>query len=141
MGKIATCQSLAFSELDHQTLEGHSAVLCGTTLSRMHANRAIGIATQWTRYLEGPSSVSWGRYCCQRTLVIRIAAKTLASGSAIALARFRPSKVDMRYMPASSRFRCVMHPSKRLTPHRLRVFSLILSFAPLLVDDLRRFWV
>ena len=46
MGKIANCQSLAFSELDQQTLEGHSAVLCGTTVSRMRANRAIGIATQ-----------------------------------------------------------------------------------------------
>ena len=32
------------------------------------------------------------RYDCQRTLVIRIAAITLASDSAITLARFRPSK-------------------------------------------------
>ena len=34
-----------------------------------------------------------GRYDCQRTLVIRIAAITLASDSAITIARFRPSKL------------------------------------------------
>ena len=36
----------------------------------------------------------WGRYDCQRTLAIRIAAITLASDSAITLARFRPSKME-----------------------------------------------
>ena len=36
-----------------------------------------------------------GRYELQRTLAIRIAAITLASDSAITLARFRPSKAQM----------------------------------------------
>ena len=35
----------------------------------------------------------WGGYDRQRTLAIRIAAITLASDSAITIARFRPSKV------------------------------------------------
>ena len=62
-GQIANCQSLAFSELDHQTLAGHSADLCGR--SRVNANRAIGIAAQRTHCLEGPISVFWGRWDCQ----------------------------------------------------------------------------
>ena len=139
MGKIANCQSLAFSEA-RSSLAGHSASLRGTTVSRVNANRAIGIAAQRMHCLEGPISVFWGRYDCQWTPVIRIAAKILASDSAITLARFRPSEVGICYMPTSSRFRCVMHPSWRLTAHMLRVLSLILSFAPLLVDGLRRIW-
>ena len=138
MGKIANCQSLAFSERDHlsQAIPQFyvEQLFHGERQSR-DWNRA-----QRTHCLEGPTSVFGGRYDCQRTLVIRIAAKTLASDSAITLARFRPSEVGMRYMPTSSRFRCVMHPSWRLTAHMLRVLSLILSFAPLLVDDLRRIW-
>ena len=39
------------------SLADHSAVLCGTTVSRMNANRAIGIAAQRTHCLEGPISV------------------------------------------------------------------------------------
>ena len=35
-----------------------------------------------------------GGYDCQRTIAIRIAAITLASDSAITIARFRPSKVQ-----------------------------------------------
>ena len=35
----------------------------------------------------------WGRYDRQRMLAIRIAAITLASDSAITIARFRPSKI------------------------------------------------
>ena len=45
-----------------------------------------------------------GRYGRQRTLVIRIAAITLASDSAITLARFRPSKIitDCSLLPTLS---------------------------------------
>ena len=37
----------------------------------------------------------WGGYDCQRTLVIRIAAITLASDSAITVARFRPGTLTL----------------------------------------------
>ena len=59
-----------------------------------NANRAIRIAVQRTQGLRGPVSVFRGRYDRQRTLVIRIAAITLASDSAITLERFRPSKLS-----------------------------------------------
>ena len=110
---------IASVQRTRSSLAGHSAILCGTTVSRMNANRAIGIAAQWTHCLERPMSVDqtvvWGRCECRWTLAIRIAAKTLASDSAITLALFRPSEVGICYMPTSSRFRCVMHPSWRLT--------------------------
>ena len=50
----------------------------------------------------------WGRYDRQRTLAIRIAEIALASDSAIAIARFRPSKV-----PENALSREFLDPSKR----------------------------
>ena len=75
------------------TLAGHSAGPRGTSTTPTNANRAIRITVQRTQGLRGPNSVFRGRYDRQRTLVIRIAAITLGSDSAIILARFRPSKV------------------------------------------------
>ena len=59
----------------------------------MNANRAIRIARHNERKVyEDLICVFTGRYDRQRLLVIRIAAITLASDSAITLERFRPSK-------------------------------------------------
>ena len=60
----------------------------------MNANRAIRIAAQRTQSLWGPNSevLERDRFDRQRMLVIRIAAITLASDSAITIARFCPSK-------------------------------------------------
>ena len=69
------------------TLPGHFAISRGTNVKWMNANRAIQVAAQQLQGLWGPISVY-----CQRTLVIRIAVITLASDSAITIARLRPSK-------------------------------------------------
>ena len=84
---------IASVQRTQSTLASHSAVPCGTNVKRMNANRAIRIAAQRTQGLWGLISLFWGgRYDRQRTLAIRIAAVTLASDSAITIARFRPSK-------------------------------------------------
>ena len=70
------------------TLASHSAVPRGTNVKRMNANRASRIAAQRTQGLWGLISVFRGRHDRQRTLAIRIAAVTLASNSAITIARF-----------------------------------------------------
>ena len=58
-----------------------------------------------------------GMYDRQRTLAIRIAAITLASDSAITIARFRPSKVDTFVLLSNSRraHSLSTHPHKRVT--------------------------
>ena len=85
---------IASVQRTRSTLAGHSAGPRGTNTTPMNANRAIRIAAQRTQGLQGPISLfSVGRYDRQRTLVIRIAAITLASDSAITLARFRPAKI------------------------------------------------
>ena len=64
------------------------------SVRRMNANRAIRIAAQRTQGLRTKFCVFRWRSGRQRTLVvIRIAATTLASDSAITIARFRPSKI------------------------------------------------
>ena len=88
MGKIANGQSPAFSErgqLSQAIPQFHA--------KRMDANRTIRTAAQRMQGLPGLVSVFWGKVDRQRTLVIRIAAITLASDSVITLARFRPSKI------------------------------------------------
>ena len=64
----------------------------------MNANRAIQNAAQQTNAGSMRTSfcVFGGRYDHQRTLVIRIAARTLPSDSAIAIVRFCPSKEPNR---------------------------------------------
>ena len=92
MGKVANRPSLAFSErsqLSQAIPQFH--VARETNVKRVSANRAIRIATQRTQ-----------RYDRQRKLAIRIAAITLASDSAITIARFRPSKIQaFGLMPTS----------------------------------------
>ena len=94
---------IASVQQTQSTLASHSAVPCGTNTTPTNANRAIRIAAQRTQGLRGPNSVFLrGRYDRQRTLVIRIAAITLASDSAITIARFRPAKlVNGRQTPCS----------------------------------------
>ena len=76
------------------TLASHSAVPRGTNVKRMNANHAIRIGAQRMQGLSGLISVfREERYHRQQTLTIRIAAITLASDSAITIARFRPSKL------------------------------------------------
>ena len=85
---------IASVQRTQSTLASHSAILRGTNVKQMNANRAIRITAQRTQGLSGLIfCVSRGRYGRQRTPAIRIAAITLASDSAITLARFRPSKV------------------------------------------------
>ena len=87
------CQSpIASVQGTRSTLAGHSAGPRGTNTTPTNANRAIRIAAQRTQGLRGPNSVVLGGDNRQRSLVIRIAAITLASDSAITIARFRPSK-------------------------------------------------
>ena len=63
-----------------------------------NTNRAIRIAAHRTQGLQGANSVVLGgRSDHQRTLVVRIAAITIASDSAITIARLRPSK-ERRYV-------------------------------------------
>ena len=86
---------IASVQRTRSTLAGHSADPPGTNTTPTNANRAIRIVVQRTQGLRGPTGVFLrGRYDRQRTLVIRIAAKTLASDSGITIARFRPSKVS-----------------------------------------------
>ena len=92
MGKIANRQSLAFSErnqLSQAILQSH--------VERM-LNEETPIARFESQHHERRVCEDWplwfgGRYDRQRTLATRIAAITLASDSAIAIARFRPSKI------------------------------------------------
>ena len=71
------------------TLAGHSAVPRGTHTAPTNANRAMRIAAQRTQGLREPISVFLGEIWQP---ALRIAAITLASDSAITIARFRPSK-------------------------------------------------
>ena len=86
MGKIANRQSLAFSERGQLS----------QVIPQFHVERRLN---EWTRFesQHNERKVCEDQILCffdrQRTLVIRIAAMTLASDSAITLARFRPSKV------------------------------------------------
>ena len=94
MGKIANRQSLVFSERGQLS----------QAIPQFHVER---ILHQWTpiarfesqrnerRAYEDQILCFGGRDELQRTLAIRIAAITLASDSAITIARFRPSKVPL----------------------------------------------
>ena len=89
----ANRQSLAFSErnqLSQAIPQFHvERILHQRTPIAQFSNRnATNAGSTRTKY-----RVFRGRYDRQRTLVIRIAAITLASDSAITIARFRPSKV------------------------------------------------
>ena len=76
------------------TLTGRSASPRGTNTTPMNANRVMRTAVQRRQGLRGPNSVFIERRCdCQRTLVIRIAATTLAGDSVMTIARFRPYNV------------------------------------------------
>ena len=74
---------IATVQRTRSTLAGHSAVPCATNVKQMNTNRTIRIAAQRT---QG----QWGR--------ISIAAITLASDSAITIARSRPSKVFLEWL-------------------------------------------
>ena len=102
MGKIGN-SPIASVQRTRATLASHSAVPRGTNVKQMNANYAIRIAAQQTQGLLGPISVFSRRYDRQRTLAIRIAAITLASDSAITLARFRPSKAPNNNKQQSQR--------------------------------------
>ena len=92
MGKIANRQSLAFSERNQLS----------QAIPQLHVER---ILHQWTpiarfesqrnerRAYEDQILCFGGRYELQRTLALRIATISLASDSAITIARFRPSKL------------------------------------------------
>ena len=95
MGQIANRQSLVFSERGQLS----------QAIPQVHVERILHQQTPIARsesqsnerrVYEDQILCFWGRYDCQRTLVIRIAAITLASDSAITLARFRPSK-ELRF--------------------------------------------
>ena len=92
MGKIANRQSLAFSERGRFS----------QAIPQVHVERMLNEWTPLTRcesrhnerrVYEDQFLCFRGRYDRQRTLAIRIAAITVASDSAITIARFRPSKV------------------------------------------------
>ena len=84
---------IASVQRTRSTLASHSAVPHGKNTTSTNANRAIRIATHNERRVYEDQILCFGgRYDRQRTLVIRIAAITLASDSAITIARFRPSK-------------------------------------------------
>ena len=91
MGKIANRQSLAFSERGQLS----------QAIPQFHVERMLNERTTIARsesqhneckVCENDFLCFGGRYDCQRTLAMRIAATTLASDSAITIARFRPSK-------------------------------------------------
>ena len=84
---------IASAQRTQPTLAGHSAGPRGTNTTPTNANRAIRNAVQRTQGTRTKFCGFRGRSDHQRTLVIRIAAITLASDSAITLARFRPSKL------------------------------------------------
>ena len=72
------------------TLTGYSASPRGTNTTPMNANRVMRTTLQRTHGLLGPNSVFIKRrYDCQQTLVIRIAATTLAGDSVMTIARLR----------------------------------------------------
>ena len=93
MGIIANRQSLAFNERSQLS----------QAIPKFHVERILHQRTPIARFesqsnerrvYEDPILCFFGRgYDRQRTLAIRIAAITLASDSAITLARFRPSKI------------------------------------------------
>ena len=104
MGQIANRQSLAFSErgqLSQAILQFHVEQVLHqwTPIARFESQR------NERRAYEDQILCFGGRYELQRTLAIRIAAITLASDSAITIARFGPSKFtriatkshDLRY--------------------------------------------
>ena len=84
---------IASVQRTRSTPAGHSADPRGTNTTPTNANRAIrtGSATN-AGSMRNKLCVFRVNYDRKRTLVIRIAAITLASDSAITLARFRPSK-------------------------------------------------
>ena len=105
MGKIANRQSLAFSERSQLS----------QAIPQLHVEQMLN---EWTpiarfesqhnecRVCQALFLCFRGRYDCQQTLAIRIAATTLTSDSAITVARSRPSKVlqgwTFRLCPAIS---------------------------------------
>ena len=76
---------IASVQRTQSTLASHSADPCGTNATPTNANRVIRIAVQ--RTMRTKFCVFRGRYDHQRTLVIRSAAITLVSDSAIPIAR------------------------------------------------------
>ena len=101
MGQIANRQSLVFSErgqLSQAIPQVHVDEHYTNERQSRDSNRdATNAGSTKTKFC-----VFRGRYDRQRTLVIRIAAITLASDSAITLARFHPSK-----QPTFLEFFCV----------------------------------
>ena len=83
---------IASVQRPRSTLASHSAVPRGTNATRMNANRTIRISKAY----EDKFLCLRGTHDRQRTLVIRIAAITLTSDSAITIAQFRPSKYASR---------------------------------------------
>ena len=92
MGQIGNRQSLVFSERSQLS----------QAIPQVHVERVLHQRTPIARFESQRNErrgstrtkfcVLGGRYDRQRMLAIRIAAITLASDSAITLARFRPSK-------------------------------------------------
>ena len=74
------------------TLASHSAVPRGTNVKRVNANRDSNRSTTNAGSVRTNFCVLGERYDRQRTLAIRIAGITLASGSVIIIAQFRLSK-------------------------------------------------
>ena len=92
MGQIANRQSLVFSErgqLSHAIPQFHVE----RTLHQLTPIARFESQRNERRAYEDQILCFGGRYELQRTLAIRIAAITLASDSAITIARFRPSKM------------------------------------------------
>ena len=84
MGQIANRQSLAFSERSQLS----------QAIPQFHVERIVNTTNAGSTRTN--FCVFRGRYDRQRALVIRIAAITLASDSAITIARFRPSKLPTK---------------------------------------------
>ena len=83
----AESSPIASLERTVSTLASHFAISCGTNVARANANRAIRIEAQRTHCLRRPISGCFGgRSDRQQTLLIRIAAITLAGNSAITIA-------------------------------------------------------
>ena len=124
MGKIANRQSLAFSERNQLS----------QAIPQFHVGRILHQRTRVAPF-ESQCNVRRvyedhvffrGRYDRQRTLVIRIAAITLYSDSAITIARFRPSKLGSFGEPRA--------PHLELYCNALACLSLLQSVTHLLLS-------
>ena len=96
MGQIANRQSLVFSK-HGQLSQAIPQVRVEGTLHQRTPVARFGSQRNERRVYEDRIPGFRGRHDRQRTPVIRIAALTLASDSAITLAQFRPSKLGARY--------------------------------------------